>query len=357
MQIAICDDEMNIRELISDKVLKQFPEAEVDFYSSGDELLLADKLIDILFLDIQMSGKNGMETARELRKKNKKTIIIFVTALEEYVFQAFDVGAFHYIVKPIEDKKFTEVLCNAVDELKALDTYTPAQEERYMMINNGGGGEFHFTFGNIIPDTIDDFVAAAHDSSAKAWIEAQGFAYMSASSEEELEKQLPQFVSGNSDKPLFFEVFTNRSIDGATIRKIFALNHQEVLAPQKPAEYKKVVADRRLSANYPQYPFPYDKVIGLGKKIVIYGAGNVGKIYYQQVSKNESCEVVAWIDKNAERIASSGIPVEGLTALKDRDYDAVVIAIKDSEVVKQVKATLLQAGVAESKIVWSIVEL
>lgn len=151
MQIAICDDEMNIRELISDKVLKQFPEAEVDFYSSGDELLLADKLIDILFLDIQMSGKNGMETARELRKKNKKTIIIFVTATEEYVFQAFDVGAFHYIVKPIADKKFIEVLYNAVDELKVRDTYTLAQEERYMMINNGG---VH------IKVTIDDIVYA-----------------------------------------------------------------------------------------------------------------------------------------------------------------------------------------------------
>jgi len=138
MQIAICDDEKNIRELIGDKVKTQFPKAEIDFYSSGDELLLSDKPMDILFLDIQMSGKNGMETARELRKKNKKTIIIFVTATEEYVFQAFDVGAFHYIVKPIDDEKFTEVLCNAVDELKALDTYTAASEKRYMMINNGG---------------------------------------------------------------------------------------------------------------------------------------------------------------------------------------------------------------------------
>lgn len=138
MQIAICDDEKNIRELISDKVLKQFPEAEVDFYSSGDELLLADKLIDILFLDIQMSGKNGMETARELRKKNKKTIIIFVTATEEYVFQAFDVGAFHYIVKPIDDEKFKDVLCRAVDELNTQEMQIQTPEERYMMINNGG---------------------------------------------------------------------------------------------------------------------------------------------------------------------------------------------------------------------------
>ena len=42
MQIAICDDEKNIRKLIGDKVKSQFPEAEIDFYSSGDELLLSD---------------------------------------------------------------------------------------------------------------------------------------------------------------------------------------------------------------------------------------------------------------------------------------------------------------------------
>lgn len=138
MKIGICDDEKNIRDLIGDKVRKQFPKAEVVFYVSGDELLLLDEPIDILFLDIQMSGRNGMETAKELRKKDKNTIIIFVTALEEYVFQAFDVDAFHYIVKPIDDEKFTDVLGRAVDELITKEMYTQGPEEKYLMINNGG---------------------------------------------------------------------------------------------------------------------------------------------------------------------------------------------------------------------------
>lgn len=138
MQIAICDDEKNIRELIGDKVKTQFPEAEIDFYSSGDELLLSDKPMDILFLDIQMSGRNGIETARELRKKDKRTIIIFVTAAEEYVFQAFDVGAFHYIVKPIDDEKFAEVLCRAVEELADMNLYDKPHDEKHLLINNGG---------------------------------------------------------------------------------------------------------------------------------------------------------------------------------------------------------------------------
>ena len=97
MRIAICDDEKNIRELIENKVIRQYPKAEIVFFSSGEELLLSDMHIDILFLDIQMSGRDGMETARELRKLDNDVMIIFVTAIEEYVFQAFDSGSFTFI--------------------------------------------------------------------------------------------------------------------------------------------------------------------------------------------------------------------------------------------------------------------
>ena len=151
MRIAICDDEKNIRELIKGKIANQYPNANIIFYNSGEELLLSDNPIDILFLDIQMQGKNGMETARELRKKDKKIIIIFVTAVEEYVFQAFDVGAFHYIVKPINNTKFTEVLHRAIEEWNAKQPTNQEPEEKYLMINNGG---VH------IKVTIDDIVYA-----------------------------------------------------------------------------------------------------------------------------------------------------------------------------------------------------
>jgi len=138
MQIAICDDEKNVQELLRRKIVKQYPDADIIFFSSGEELLLSKQHIDILFLDIQMTGKNGMETARELRKKNRNVILIFVTAIEEYVFQAFDVGAFHYIVKPINDAKFADVLCRAVDELRSQDMNVKEPELNYMMINSGG---------------------------------------------------------------------------------------------------------------------------------------------------------------------------------------------------------------------------
>ena len=138
MQIAVCDDEKNVQELLRSKIVKQYPDADIIFFSSGEELLLSAQHIDILFLDIQMTGKNGMETARELRKKDKNVILIFVTAIEEYVFQAFDVGAFHYIVKPIDDTKFADVLCRAVDEWRSQDMNVKEPESNYMMINRGG---------------------------------------------------------------------------------------------------------------------------------------------------------------------------------------------------------------------------
>ncbi|MBQ8326528.1 MAG: response regulator transcription factor [Lachnospiraceae bacterium] len=138
MRIAICDDEKNIRELIANKVAKQYSDAEIIFFQSGEELLLLDESIDILFLDIQMSGIDGMETARELRKKDKSIILVFVTAVEEYVFQAFDVGAFNYIVKPIDDGKFSDVLHRAVDEWSSQNINEKEPEERYVLINNSG---------------------------------------------------------------------------------------------------------------------------------------------------------------------------------------------------------------------------
>ena len=117
---------------------KQYPDAEIIFFQSGEELLLVDESIDILFLDIQMSGIDGMETARELRKKDKSVILVFVTAVEEYVFQAFDVGAFNYIVKPIDDGKFSDVLHRAVDEWSSQNINEKEPEERYVLINNSG---------------------------------------------------------------------------------------------------------------------------------------------------------------------------------------------------------------------------
>lgn len=140
MQIAICDDEKEIRDMFAEKIMRIYPKAELEQYRSGDELLSAGRTPDILLLDIRMPGRDGMETAKELREKSSETVIIFISALEDFVFQAFDVGAFHYLVKPFEDKKFEEVLSRAVEQAgarKAQPEDSKCKKPR-LMITAGG---------------------------------------------------------------------------------------------------------------------------------------------------------------------------------------------------------------------------
>lgn len=139
MQIAICDDEKETRDTLAIKIKKFYPKAEILLYKSGEELLLSDIHPDILLLDIQMPDKNGMETAKQFRSnnKNKHTILIFLTALEDYVFQAFDVGAFHYLVKPFDDKKFEEVLINAVKQYNDSKTENADTKNLCITVNTG----------------------------------------------------------------------------------------------------------------------------------------------------------------------------------------------------------------------------
>ena len=136
MRIAICDDEVSMVQILEEKIKKLLPDAVIDKYLSGDELIASGSKPDILFLDIQMPGMDGMETAKVLRQDNENMILIFVTAAEEYVFQAFDVGAFHYLVKPFSDEKLKEVVTKAVHNIKRSSR--PEKDEKYIMVQTAG---------------------------------------------------------------------------------------------------------------------------------------------------------------------------------------------------------------------------
>ncbi len=114
IRIAVCDDEKGIsdriRTMISDFFCRKNMETIILQFSSGEELLKYDKTIDILFLDIQMQGLDGMETARKLRKRRFQGFLIFITILKEMVFQSFEVQAYDYLVKPIEKKYFEKTM-------------------------------------------------------------------------------------------------------------------------------------------------------------------------------------------------------------------------------------------------------
>ncbi len=117
MNIAVVDDEKVIREQIGSLIKKQMPDCYLESYTTGEELLAAGKRFDIVFLDIQMDGMDGIEVARTLRARQDEIVLIFVTGNREYVFDALDLYAFHYLLKPVDEGKFMEVLVRAAGEV------------------------------------------------------------------------------------------------------------------------------------------------------------------------------------------------------------------------------------------------
>lgn len=133
MEICICDDEKKLRNALRSAVETELQLSGVSYtikeFAFGEALLcsLETSEPDILFLDIEMEGLNGMETARRLRERCRRTVIIFVTAYPDYVFQGYEVHAFHYILKPYREEKIREVLRLALAETERLD-------DRYFLI-------------------------------------------------------------------------------------------------------------------------------------------------------------------------------------------------------------------------------
>ena len=114
IHIAICDDEKymsdHIRSFVSDFFHKKNREISLRMFSSGEDLLSYNGQIDILFLDIQMRDMDGMETARRLRADQFRGFLVFITVLKEMVFRSFEVQAYDYLVKPVDDKQFEKTM-------------------------------------------------------------------------------------------------------------------------------------------------------------------------------------------------------------------------------------------------------
>ena len=118
LSIAVCDDEIieccNMEKRIKKMIEEMKIPCIIRQFRSGGELLQALESFDIVFLDIMMPEMDGMKTAQLFRKKASDKILIFVSSSREYVFEAYDVEAFQYLLKPVEDRKLKNVLQKAV---------------------------------------------------------------------------------------------------------------------------------------------------------------------------------------------------------------------------------------------------
>ncbi len=110
-------------------------------FSDGKSLLDSGHDFDLILLDIQMKDLNGMETAKRLRQRGSQCILIFLTVLKEWVFDAFAVQAFDYLVKPLEPNRFYQTLNRAMAALKQREQALLPKLTSNILIQRGSSRE------------------------------------------------------------------------------------------------------------------------------------------------------------------------------------------------------------------------
>ncbi|WP_300688615.1 LytTR family DNA-binding domain-containing protein [uncultured Oscillibacter sp.] len=139
IKFAICDDEPLMAQELAGHLADYMKENlitaySVSSFSDGRALLDAIDRFDVIFLDIQMEQPDGMETAKLLRQRGDHSLLVFVTVLKELVFDAFQVEAYDYLLKPLDRARFKQTMERV---LRSLDRKTAED----IVIQRGTGCE------------------------------------------------------------------------------------------------------------------------------------------------------------------------------------------------------------------------
>lgn len=123
MRIAVVDDEKlyrdNIERCLRACADKHSLDIKVDCYADGIELLdMKDIIYDIVYLDMKMNFVDGMETAKEIRKKDSEVIIVFCTNYVKYAIDGYAVNATDFLLKPVSDFAFYEHFKKVLQKLE-----------------------------------------------------------------------------------------------------------------------------------------------------------------------------------------------------------------------------------------------
>lgn len=121
MRILICDDDKIYADEL-DLYIKEFMEGhhisyEIDEFCNPRDVLKSNTSYNLAFLDIEMGEINGISLAKELKARNARTIIFFVTSYGEYLDDAWDLRAFRFFEKPINKERFKKSLEKALEFL------------------------------------------------------------------------------------------------------------------------------------------------------------------------------------------------------------------------------------------------
>lgn len=148
-RIAICDDEkvslIEVKKFLEKSLLTYGIEFEINIFQSAKQLRAQTEIqaFDIYFLDVDMPEVNGIDLAQEIHDRNKRALIVFVSAQERYVFQSFRAHPFSFVRKACFEKDMQQVIKDYVATLREQD------EEKYCRIVDDAGYEHRFLIDEI----------------------------------------------------------------------------------------------------------------------------------------------------------------------------------------------------------------
>lgn len=119
MNILICDDEKSYLNILNTHVQEymrnHFITCSITSTTNAANLLDSDEVFDLAFLDIQMDGLDGITLAKELKKRNSKLAIFFITNYDQYQDDAMDLQAFRFFEKPFDASRLYAGLDKAME--------------------------------------------------------------------------------------------------------------------------------------------------------------------------------------------------------------------------------------------------
>lgn len=137
MKLAIVDDEKKTTDLL-ESYIKQFviennSKIEVNtFHNPIDFLSQYNKDYNLIFMDIEMPGLNGIETARELRRMDRRIVLMFITNMAQYAIEGYEVEALDFIIKPLSYSDF-------VLKMKKAIRYITRNQDKKLIVNTQDG--------------------------------------------------------------------------------------------------------------------------------------------------------------------------------------------------------------------------
>ena len=224
MRALIVDDEPLARRGVALR-LRKFPDVEI-VGECGDGSSAVEKILelspDVVFLDVQMPGMDGFEVLRTLPSDSLPSII-FLTAYEQHALRAFEVHALDYLLKPLDDERFSRAVERA-KQVQDTDSKIRMSERILRLLGENSGryvSRFPVRTGSRIQVVLTDEID---------WIAAAGdYAELHCSGRVHLLRETMNSLEQKLDPAKFLRIHRSRIVRVTCVRELLAMENREYL--------------------------------------------------------------------------------------------------------------------------------